>query len=186
MEILYSESNASQIKIDKGICRDNNLPFILWKKFTTVKHIFIDDENFANVSQFEIVGHNAIQSVKIGDNSFTKHKNGYGKDNNRSFQISDCTKLELIEIGQYSFSDYSGKFELRNNPSLKSIKIGVTHMESANFYYGSFVIRGIYIMKANTYKLDLPNLEVIELGSYSFGWFSIFDLESNIHFEFIC
>ena len=147
MEILYSESNASQIKIDKGICRDNNLPFILWEKFTTVKHIFIDDENFANVSQFEIVGHNAIQRVKIGDNSFTKHKNKYGKDNNRSFQISDCNKLELIEIGQYSFSDYSGKFELRNNPSLKSIKIGIISKESANFYYGSFVIRGICIMK---------------------------------------
>ena len=86
-----------------------------------------------------------LKSIKIGSNSFTKHKNSYGKDDSRSFRISNCDKLESIEINQYSFSDYSGKFELSNTPSLKSLKIGVVGRESINFYYGSLTLQGIYI-----------------------------------------
>ena len=64
---------------------------------------------------------------------------------NKTFEISNCEKLESIEIGQYSFSDYSGKFELRNIPFLKSLKIGIINKESINCYYGAFSLKGINI-----------------------------------------
>ena len=79
-------------------------------------------------------------------NVFTKYKNTAGDDQSRSFSILNCDELESIEIGEYSFSDYSGGFELKNLPKLYSIKIGEIGSTSSNFYYSSFVIQGIIDM----------------------------------------
>ena len=49
-------------------------------------------------------------------------------------------------MGEYSFSDYSGEFELRNLPKLSTIKIGEIGRDSLNFCYSSFVIKGIIDM----------------------------------------
>ena len=59
------------------------------------------------------------------------------------FHILNCESLESIQIGEYSFSDYGGEFELKNLPQLQSIQIGTIGKESCNFYGRSFVIRGI-------------------------------------------
>ena len=87
-----------------------------------------------------------MKSIKIGYNSFTKNKNNYGNDYSRSFHILNCIELGSIEIGSFSFCDYSGGFELLNLPKLYSIKIGEIGSDSSNFYYSSFVIKGIIDM----------------------------------------
>ena len=51
--------------------------------------------------------------------------------------------MESIEIGEYSFSDYGGQFELYSLPQLQSIQIGINGVSSCNFYGCSFVIEGI-------------------------------------------
>ena len=61
---------------------------------------------------------------------------------NRSFCILNCIELESIEIGEYSFSDYGGEFELNNLPKLSTIKIGEIGTDSYNFCCSSFVIKG--------------------------------------------
>ena len=142
MERIYMESQEDTIQIESSICEEYLLPFIPWKPNSLAKHLVIDNDNFANVDRFEIIGENTIESLRIGSNSFTKHKNSYGKDDSRSFKISNCDKLESIEIDQYSFSDYSGKFELTNIPSLKSLKIGIIGKTSSNFYFSSFSVHG--------------------------------------------
>ena len=48
-----------------------------------------------------------------------------------------------IQIGEYSFSDFGGDFELKNLPQLQSIQIGTIGSNSNNFLYSLFVIRGI-------------------------------------------
>ena len=99
---------------------------------------------------FNIDGLNKLKSLVIGDRSF--RKNGNTNDESRSFIISNCDELKSIEIGEYSFSDYGGGFELLNLPKLSTIKIGEIETDtsesnnyglSANFYYSSFVIKGI-------------------------------------------
>ena len=55
----------------------------------------------------------------------------------------NCESLESIEIGEYSFSDYAGEFELKNLPQLQSIQFGIIGRDSYNFHDASFVIRGI-------------------------------------------
>ena len=122
-----------------------------------LESIEIGDECFGLVQTFQIDGLNRLKTIKIGSNSFTQVKqddfeyedpdmdyllnicNGQSK----SFHILNCESLESIQIGKYSFSDFAGDFELKNLPQLQSIQIGTTGSKSRNFYYSSFVIRGI-------------------------------------------
>ena len=117
-----------------------------------LQHLAIGDDCFGSVKTFKIDGLNQLKSLKIGKNSFTQLKKddwdddwSYDKANNqsKSFHILNCESLESIEIGEYSFSDFAGQFELKNLPSLQSIQIGEIGSKSWNFYWSSFVIGGI-------------------------------------------
>ena len=107
--------------------------------------IEIGNDCFRSVKTFKIDKLNSLRTIKIGNNSFTQRKNsaqaGY---QTKSLHILNCASLESIQIGEYSFSDYAGEFELKNLPKLQSIQIGTIKNESNNFYCGSFVIQGIY------------------------------------------
>ena len=92
---------------------------------------------------FKIDGLNRLKTIKIGNNSFTQKKNSRGNNESKSFHILNCESLESIQIGEYSFSDYAGDFELKNLPQLQSIQIGTIGSDSWNFCYSSFVIRSI-------------------------------------------
>ena len=117
-----------------------------FSRFTLLEELEIGNDCFMYVNSFMIDGLTELKSLKIGMNSFTTNKFGYGNNPSRFFQISNCDELESIEIGQYSFSDYGGLFELKNLPKLSTIKIGEIGSTSLNFYYSSFVIKGIIDM----------------------------------------
>ena len=95
---------------------------------------------------FKIDGLNRLKTIKIGNNSFTQKKNSGGNDSSKSFHILNCESLESIQIGEYSFSDFAGDFELKNLPQLQSIQIGTIGRESNNFRNSSFEIRGIELI----------------------------------------
>ena len=106
-----------------------------------LQSITIGDDNFMYASTFKIDNLFNLQNIDIGMNSFMG-----STSSSRSFSILNCDKLESIEIGRYSFSDYSGGFELKNLPKLYSIKIGQIGSNSYNFWGSSFVIKGIIDM----------------------------------------
>ena len=139
------ESNIHSITLPNWTCNDIEYTTFDFSRFTVIESIVIGDNSFGSVQTFIIDGLNRLKKLIIGINSFTKQKNGYGKNNDRSFHILNCESLESIEIGQYSFSDYAGDFELKNLPQLQTIEIGTIGGYSCNFYRSSFVIRGIDI-----------------------------------------
>ena len=106
----------------------------------------IGNEMYNGISTFLIEGLSSLTSLSIGSNSFTSMKNGFGNDINKSFHILNCTKLESIEIGEYSFSDFAGEFELSNLPQLQSIQIGQLNSDSYNFYSMPLNIQGIELI----------------------------------------
>ena len=115
--------------------------------FLNLESIEIGNDCFESVQTIKIDGLNRLKTIKIGNNSFTQYKNGYvGDDESKSFHILNCESLESIQIGRYSFNDYSGEFELKNLPQLRSIQIGTVGSTSCNFYWSSFVIRGIELI----------------------------------------
>ena len=131
----------------------NELTSLNLNRFNKLKSIEIGDNCFENVDTFSVDGLNELKSLKIGDNSFTKEEfsivwelDDEANNPNRSFHILNCIELESIEIGRYSFSDYGGGFELKNLPKLSTIKIGEIGNWSFNFFYCSFVIKGIIDM----------------------------------------
>ena len=140
MELMSMQLESGIVMIENSIC-DHYPSFVLdWNQYHFVNDLIIGDSNFQNVGNFQIDGLDQLTSLKIGKNSFTKNKNSYGNDSSRSFHISNCIELQSIEIDNYSFSDYGGEFELKNLPSLISIKMG-----SYNFHHSSFKIKGILI-----------------------------------------
>ena len=122
-------------------------------KLNTIESIEIGDDCFLKVNTFRIDGLNHLKSLKIGMKSFTQQKDNWKiiiHDSSRSFGILNCAELESIEIGRYSFSGYSGSFELKNLPKLSTIKIGeIGNGWSLNFCFSSFVIKGMIYDIAN-------------------------------------
>ena len=110
---------------------------------TYFESIIIGNDCFSSVDSFVIDGWNNLKSLKIGRNSFTNVKNSCGSKTSHSFSILNCVELKSIVIGEFSFSDYGGGFELKNLPSLASIKIGEIGKDSFNFWGSSFVVKGI-------------------------------------------
>ena len=104
--------------------------------------IEIGNNCFESVKTFRIEGLYRLKTVIIGKNSFTQKSAQVGYQT-KSFHILNCESLESIEIGEYSFSDFGGEFELKNLPQLQSIQIGAVGKTSYNFCCSSFVIQGI-------------------------------------------
>ena len=103
--------------------------------------IEIGDDCFKIMNYFKIDGLNRLKTLTIGRNSFYNYVDD--PYDSSGFSISNCESLESIQIGEFSFSDFAGEFELKNLPQLQSIQIGTIGYESSNFYWSSFVIRGI-------------------------------------------
>ena len=116
-------------------------------RFQWLRSIEIGNDCFESVQTFKIDGLNQLKTIKIGNNSFTQKKKGNREDLSKSFHILNCESLESIQIGEYSFGDYAGDFELKNLPQLQSIQIGNEQNDSKNFAYSSLVLRGIFVFE---------------------------------------
>ena len=140
------DSSITSIIIPNWTCNDIDYTIFDFSRFSIVESIEIGNDCFGSVKTFKIDGLNRLKTIKIGNNSFTQKKNSDGNDESKSFHILNCKSLESIEIGEYSFSDFGGEFELKNLPQLQSIQIGRIGSKSNNFYYSSFVIRSIELI----------------------------------------
>lgn len=146
-ELLQSiNSTAPIVFLPNWTCIDADYTLFDFSRFTLVETIEIGNDSFTSVNTFKIEGLNRLKRLIIGKNSFTLKKKTFGNDESKSFSILNCESLESIEIGEYSFSDYAGPFELKNLKSLQSIAIGATSGCSMNFYSSSFIIQGTEIM----------------------------------------
>ena len=112
--------------------------------FVKLRKIKVGDECFKNVKRVSICGLSELESVEIGMNSFTQHKNDWGKDPNRHFYLKNCPKLKLLKMGRYSFSDYT-VYEIENVDALEVIVMGELNEESNNFYSASLQLSSVIV-----------------------------------------
>ena len=146
-ELKVMDLKVTELVICSNSC--NELDALDMNRYICLESIEIGNDWFGSVKTFQIDGLNRLKTIKIGKNSFTQNKNWHGNDSSKSFHIMNCESLESIQIGQYSFSDFAGEFELKNLPQLQSIQIGTIGSSSYNFYYSSFVIRGTELILNN-------------------------------------
>ena len=145
-DIDYKGNGSEPLNIGmKHLKLTDNCVLVDWDVswFLNLESIEIGNDCFVSVQTFKIEVLNRLRTIKIGKNSFTQKKNDRGNNQSKSFHILNCESLKSIQIGEYSFSDFGGEFELKNLPQLQSIQIGlVNSYYSYNFTECSFVIRG--------------------------------------------
>ena len=141
----------SGIDVSKGMTelvfpnnRCNDMTDLNMGAFTKLRVLSIGNECFGRVSSVKLSGLSALERVVIGENSFTKQKNGYGNDPNRQFYLRNCPSLKELKVGHYSFSDYS-VIEIENVDVLEVIAMGELNEASFNFYYASLELKSILI-----------------------------------------
>ena len=140
VELNEMGCNMRDLIVGSNCC--NDLTILNLQGYTRLQSIIIGDNCFYSVDTFTIDGLNDMKSLKIGKRSFTKKKDWYGNKTYRSFHILNCDVLESISIGENSFSDYGGEFELKNLPKLSSLIIGNVHDTSYCFYFCSLLVKG--------------------------------------------
>ena len=137
-------SGITELTVPSTSLNDASLTVLDFTRFKRLKKIVIGDECFNYVNELKLIGLSELESVEIGMNSFTQHKNDYGNDPNRHFYLKNCPKLKSLKMGRYSFSDYS-VIEIENVDSLEVIEMGDLNEESCNFESASLELKSILI-----------------------------------------
>ena len=141
-------TTITELKVSSYSC--NDLDLLDLNKFASLQSIEIGSGCFESVHIFRIDALHKLSRLKIGRESFTPMKGAEkfeiekANDKSKSFHILNCESLESIQIGEYCFADYAGKFELKNLPKLHTIQIGSIEHRSYNFYFASFIVKGIF------------------------------------------
>ena len=137
-------STVTEIIVENRCCRDPFFTVLDLTRFTSVRRIVIGHDAFMYVNEVKMIGLSELESVEIGMNSFTQHKNDWGKDPNRHFYLKNCPKLKLLKMGRYSFSDYT-VYEIENVDALEVIVMGELNEESNNFYSASLQLSSVIV-----------------------------------------
>ena len=144
-------SKAEVLGINLNTCNDDGLKELRFDGYNDLRSLVIDDNCFEKTEKVSLSGLNKLQSVTIGKNTFTNHKNGFGGEESKEFLISNCKSLESVSAGKYAFSDYT-VMVIELVPSMETIVLGDTNSESFNFYNASLTLR------------DLPSLKEVTVG----------------------
>ena len=137
-------STVTEIIVENRCCRDPSFTVLDLTRFMSMRRIVIGDDAFIFVNEVKMIGMSELESVEIGMNSFTQHKNDYGNDPNRHFYLKDCPKLKSLKMGRYSFSDYT-VCEIESVDALEVIEMGELNEESNNFYSASLQLSSVIV-----------------------------------------
>ena len=150
MGILRGSNDIKYLSIGNNVCDFANVTAFDLTKYPQLKSLSIGKNAFSYVDELKLIGLNELESVVIGNSSFTRKKNSWGNDPNRHFYLKNCPKIRYLRIGAYSFSDYT-VCEIENVDALEDIKIGDIETDkynseySYNFRYASLELRSILI-----------------------------------------
>ena len=133
----------TQIIIDNGVSQSDFSELDL-SRFLQLKSLSVGDHCFSYVNEVKLIGLGELESVEIGECSFTQHKNDDGNDPNRHFYLKNCPKMKSLKMGRYSFSDYT-VIEIENVDALEVIEIGDLNEWSYNFANASLELKSVLI-----------------------------------------
>ena len=135
---------VEELRVIDGCCNGRDLKELDLHLFVNLRELKVGNECFTYVEEVKLIGLRELESVEIGESSFTQHKNDYGSDSRRHFYLRDCPSLRVLKMGCHSFSDYS-VCEIENVDALEVIEMGELNEESYNFAYASLELKSILI-----------------------------------------
>ena len=131
---------VSEIVVSSNCCNESSVGVLYLSDMKNLKRIEIGDNCFEHVNTVNMSGWNVVESVVIGENSFTRKKNVVDDVPNRQFYLKNCPSLKELRMGRYSFSDYS-VIEIESVDALEVIEMGDLNEKSYNFYYASLELK---------------------------------------------
>ena len=143
-DLLTLDSDVTEVIFNYHPLNSPSFTVLDLSRFKSVRRIEVGHDSFMYVQEVKMIGLSELESVEIGMNSFTQHKNSSGNDPNRHFYLKDCPKLKSLKMGRYSFSDYT-VIEIENVDALEVIEMGDLNENSYNFYYASLELKSILI-----------------------------------------
>ena len=147
LTVLQSlSSGVTEITVPSSTMNDASLTMLDLSRFRRLKKIVIRSDCFMYVRKVKMIGLNELESVVIGENSFTRYKSTsfISPSSFRNFYLKNCPKLKSLTIGRCSFSDYT-VIEIENVDALEEIDIGNTYEWSYNFNYASLELKSVLI-----------------------------------------
>ena len=121
----------------------NNLSVLNLESFRYLEQLEVGRHSLRQCTSFVIAKLSRLQSIRIGEYSFTSYDTSLDlllSESSRilsrpkSLEIENLAVLEEVRIGKGSFSDFSS-CTFRNLPSLKTLTIGEEQDISCNFFY---------------------------------------------------
>ena len=141
-DLLALDSDVTEIVFNYLLLNSRSFTVLDLSRFQSVRRIEVGYESFMYVNEVKLIGLSELESVEIGENSFTKEE--YGSDPNRHFYLKNCPKMKSLKMGRYSFSDYT-VIEIENVNALEVIEVGDLNQETRSFYYASLELKSILI-----------------------------------------
>ena len=140
------DKRVGVIEVSNGCCNEEDLKELDLSGFVNLRELKVGSECFEYVNEVKLIGLNELESVVIGMNSFTQHKNTrkVTSDPNRHFFLKSCPKLKSLNMGHHSFSDYK-VIEIESVDALEVIEMGELNEVSVNFWYASLELKSILI-----------------------------------------
>ena len=143
-DLLALDSDVTEVIFNYHPLNSPSFTVLDLSRFKSVRRIEVGDESFMYVNEVNMTRLSQLESVEIGMNSFTQHKNSSGNDPNRHFYLKNCPKLKSLKMGRFSFSDYT-VIEIENVDALEMIEMGELNEESTNFLFASLELKSIRI-----------------------------------------
>lgn len=133
---------VEMITVSNGACNEDKFTTLDLTKLASLKQFVVGNNCFKFVTEVKITGLNKLESVTVGENSFTKHLNDCGNDPKRRFYLKDCPLVKSLTVGRYSFSDFT-VCVIENTPALETVEMGsLTYGEDCNaFWYASLELK---------------------------------------------
>ena len=132
------------ILVSDECCSEEAFVLLDLTRFVNLRELEIGCGCFQFVQRTRIVGLKKLEKVVVGENSFTQHRNGYGKEHSH-FCLKECPMLRELRVGRYSFSDYS-VCEIESVNRLEVIEMGDLFMDNHNFDHASLVLKGNVVL----------------------------------------
>ena len=131
-EMAVFHNHIEELFVSDGSCNGEEMRLLDLSLMPSLKSVRVGSDCFSYVEEVKLIGLSELESVVIGDNSFTQYSNGYGNNPNRRFYLKNCPKLKTLRIGRYSFSDYT-TCETETVPSIQTLEVGENCFRNAAF-----------------------------------------------------
>ena len=138
------DTNVTEIIVNSGALNDPSMTVLDLTRFSHLESLIIGEYCFGNVDEVKLIGLSELESVEIGEISFTQHKHCNGYDPNRHFYLKNCPKLKSLKIGDYSFNDYT-VCVIEDVDALEVIEMGELNEWSYCFHSASLELKSILI-----------------------------------------